>query len=140
MFVIALKSIASSKSIDFCCNAIWMLFSNIDFSSSSGIKSKNIPKSYKCSSDISSRVAILCTPIDCIKASLVGEYSIISDILRDKHSAVSAVKNKPACNICLVATFEFAAASFCTPTKAFLSGILPSLASFKPVTSRIICK
>ena len=63
----------------------------------------------------------------CIKASLVGEYSIISDILRDKHSAISAVKNNPDCNICLVAVFEFAAANFCTPTNAFLSGILPSL-------------
>ena len=46
------------------------------------------------------------------KAFFVGEYSITSDILRDKHSATSAVKNSPACNICLVAVLEFAAANF----------------------------
>jgi hypothetical protein len=33
------------------------------------------------------------------------------------------------CSICLVAVLELAAASFCRPTKAFLSGVLPSLAS-----------
>ena len=140
MFLISLTSIASSRSILFCCIAICMLFSKSCFSSSSGIKSIKIPKSYKCRFCISSNVATLWTPIACIKASFVGEYSIISDILRDKHSQVSAVKNKPACNICLVATLEFAAASFWTPTKAFLSGILPSLASLRPVTSLIICK
>ena len=47
-----------------------------------------------------------------MKASFVGECSNISDILSDKHSAKEAVKNKPDCNICLVATLEFAAASF----------------------------
>ena len=57
-----------------------------------------------------------------------------------KTASGSDVKNKPPCNICLVATFEFAAASFCTPTKAFASGVLASLASFNPVTSLIICK
>ena len=45
------------------------------------------------------------------KPSKQGIYS--SDILRDKHSHVSAVKNNPACNMCLVAVFEFAAANFC---------------------------
>ena len=73
-----------------------------------------------------------------IKAFLVGEYSIISAILNDKHSATLAVKYNIDCNTCLVAVFEFAAANFCTPTKAFLSGILPSLASLSPVTSLII--
>ena len=69
-----------------------MLFSSKAFSSSSGDNSINIPKSYKCKLDISSSVATLCTPIACIKASFVGEYSIISDILSDNCSAVSAVK------------------------------------------------
>ena len=100
----------------------------------------NIPKSYKYNSFISSKVATLCAPIACIKASLVSEYSNISDILKDKHSANSLVKNKEANKICLVATFELAAANFCTPTKAFGSGMLPSLASLRPVTSLIICK
>ena len=139
MFLMSLRSIASASSIICCCNAIWMLFSSIAFSSSSGASSMNIPKSYKCSSDISSSVATLWAPIACMKASLVGEYSIISDILSDKHSAVCAVKNNPAWSICLVAVFEFAAAIFWIPTRAFLSGVLPSLASFKPVVSRIIC-
>ena len=140
MFFIFLRSIASSRFIPCCWIAIWILFSNNCFSSSSGCKSKNIPKSYKCNSDISFNVATLWTPIACINASLVGEYSMMSDILRDKHSAVSDVKNNPACNICLVAVLLFAAANFWTPTKAFLSGILPSLASLSPVTSLIICK
>jgi len=43
-------------------------------------------------------------------------------------------------NICRVAVLLFAAANFCNPTNAFLSGVLPSLASFNHVTSRIICK
>ena len=137
---ISLRSIASSSSMLFCWSAIWILLSSLPFSSSSGCNSINIPKSYKCNSDISSKVATLWAPIACMKASLVGEYSITSDILSDKHSAVSAVKNKPACNICLVAVFELAAANFWTPTKAFLSGILPSLASLSPVTSLIICR
>jgi len=139
-FLTSLKSIASSNSILCCCKAICILFSNICFSSSSGINSINIPKSYKCNSDISCNVATLWTPIACIKASFVGECSIISDILRDRHSATSAVRYSPACNICLVAVLELAAANFCTPTKAFLSGILPSLASFSPVASLIICR
>jgi hypothetical protein len=75
-----------------------------------------------------------------IKESLVGENSNTSDIRKLIASAVLAVRYKLDCNMCLVAVFEFAAASFCTPTKAFLSGMEPSLASFNPVTSRIICK
>ena len=79
-------------------------------------------------------------PIESIKAFLVGEYSMISDILRESCSATSAVKNNPACNICLVAVFEFAAAIFWTPTKDLSAGVDPSLASLSPVTSLIICK
>ena len=90
--------------------AACILFSSLAFSSSSGANSINIPKSYKCKLDISSSVATLCTPIACIKASLVGEYSIISDILSDKHSAISEVINKPPASICLVAVLLFAAA------------------------------
>ena len=100
----------------------------------------NIPKSYKCNSAISSNVPTLWEPICCIKASLVGEYSNISDILNDKHSHVSAVKNNPDCSICLVAVLLLAAAIFWTPTKALGSGLAASLASFKPVVSLIICK
>ena len=55
-----------------------------------------------------------------MKASLVGEYSIISDILNDKHSAISAVKNKPDCNICLVAVLLLAAANSNTATRHIL--------------------
>ena len=64
----------------------------------------------------------------------------VEDILRERDSHISAHTNSPAFNICLVAVFEFAAAIFCTPTKERSSGILPSLASFKPVVSLIICK
>jgi len=64
----------------------------------------------------------------CTNDSLVGPYSNTSDILSDIASAVFNVKNNPACNICLVAVFEFAAANFCKPTNAFLSGVEPSLA------------
>ena len=42
--------------------------------------------------------------------------------------------------MCLVAVLEFKAANFCTPTKELGSGVEPSLASFKPVTARIIPK
>ena len=140
MLFISLKSIASSKSIACCCTATWMLFSSICFSSSSGFNSINIPKSCMCSSDISSSVATLWTPILCINASLAGEYSIMSDILSIKPSANSLVKWTPLCSICLVAVFEFAAANFWTPTNALGSGVLPSLASFNPVTSLIICR
>ena len=78
--------------------------------------------------------------MDCMKASFVGEYSSMSDILKDNASATSAVKNIPLCKICLVATFEFAAAIFCIPTNDLASGVEASLASFKPVVSLIICK
>ena len=47
-----------------------------------------------------------------IKDSFVGENSNISDILKLIASAVCAVRYKLDCNICLVAVFEFAAASF----------------------------
>jgi len=117
-----------------------MLFSNNCFSSSSGDSCKNIPKSCICNSFISSKVLTLNLPNDCIKEFLVLEYSSTSDILSEIHSAVFSVKYNPAYSICLVAVFEFAAANFCIPTKAFLSGVLPSLASFNPVTSLIICK
>jgi len=124
-----------------CCpNATWILFSSNCFSSSSGINSINTPKSYRCKLDISSSVDTLWAPSCCINAFLVGEYSIISDILSDKASAISCVMCLPACNICLVAVLLFAAAIFCTPTKEYFSGILPSVASFNPVTSLIICK
>jgi len=43
---------------------------------------------------------------------LAAANSNTSDILNDKHSAISAVKNKPACNICLVAVLLLAAANF----------------------------
>ena len=91
-------------------------------------------------SAISSKIPTLNLPILVINASLAGWYSIISDILSDKHSQSSLVKYKPESNICLVAVFEFAAANFCTPTNALESGVEPSLASFNPVTSLIICK
>ena len=52
-------------------------------------------------------------------------------LLRDMFSQALRVKYKPACNICLVAVFDLLAANFCNPTKASLSGVLPSLASFK---------
>ena len=99
-----------------------------------------MPKSCNCKVFISFNVATLNLPILCIKDSFVGPNSKTSDILREIASAVFNVKYNPDCNICLVAVFEFAAASFCKPTKAFLSGVEPSLASFKPVTSLIICK
>ncbi len=44
--------------------------------------------------------------------SFAGWYSSISDILKDKHSAVSLVKYKPASSICLVAVLLLAAANF----------------------------
>ena len=75
-----------------------------------------------------------------MNASLDGSNSNISEIRKDKHSAVSAVKNNPASRIWRVAVFELAAAIFCTPTNALASGDEPSRASFRPVTSRIICK
>ena len=71
---------------------------------------------------------------------LVLLNSNTSDILKETASAVFNVKNNPLCNICLVAVFELAAANFCIPTNECLLGVLPSLASFNPVTSRIICK
>ena len=40
--------------------------------------------------------------------------------------------------MCRVATFDALAAIFCNPTKALESGLLPSTASFNPVTSLII--
>ena len=79
-------------------------------------------------------------PIACTKAFAVGEYSNISDILKQSCSHILCVINAPPCNICLVAVFELAAASFCTPTKAFGSGVAASLASFNPVVSLIICR
>ena len=139
-FLTSLTSIASSKCILCCWRAIWILFSSIAFSSSSGANSKNIPKSCKYKLAISSKVATLNLPNVLINDFLVGEYSITSDILIDIHSAVNKVKYKLDCNKCLVAVLEFAAAIFCIPTNASLSGILPSLASLSPVTSRIICK
>ena len=75
-----------------------------------------------------------------MNASLAGEYSITSEMRSIIFSAVSAVKKRPACNMWRVAVFELAAANFCTPNKALLSGVLPSLASLRPVASRIICK
>ena len=71
--------------------------------------------------------------------SLVGEYSIISAIRSDKHSATSAVIYNIDCSICLVAVLEFAAAIFCNPTNESGSGV-PDAASLSPVTSLIICK
>ena len=44
-------------------------------------------------------------PIALIKASFVGEYSTISAILNDIHSATSAVKYNIDCNTFLVAVF-----------------------------------
>ena len=64
----------------------------------------------------------------------------MSDILNDNCSAISTVKYKLASNICLVATFEFAAAIFCIPTSDLESGVEASLASLRPVTSLIICR
>ena len=131
-------SIASSRSIRPWDKAVCMLFSSSCFCSSSGSNSINIPKSYKYNSDISLRVATLWAPMACTNASAVGEYSNISDILRDNASATSVVKNIAPSWICLVATLEFAAANFWTPTSALGSGVLPSRDSFKPVTSLII--
>ena len=76
----------------------------------------------------------------CIKASLVRSKDKASAILRDIFSQVLRVKYRLASNICFVAIFEAFAAIFCKPTKALGSGIEPSLASFNPVTSLIICK
>ena len=53
-------------------------------------------------------------------------------------SAIERNTNKLLSNICRVAVFEFRAANFCKPTNELGSGIEPSLASFKPVTERII--
>ena len=105
-----------------------MFCSNCAFSSSSGTNSKNIPKSYKCKLCTSSKVPTLNELILASNASLVNGYSNESDILKETFSHVLAAKYKLACNTCLVAVLEFAAANFCKPTKELGSGVLPSLA------------
>ena len=73
-----------------------------------------------------------------MNSSLKGAYSRISDIRQVKHSAKVFVMYTDASRMCLVAVFEFMAASFWTPTSVRSSGMVPSLASFKPVTARIM--
>ena len=71
---------------------------------------------------------------------LIGNYNYYLQMIRDVTGLNEARDGSMPDKNALVGVQKLAAASFCTPTKAFLSGILPSLASFKPVTSLIICK
>ena len=118
IFLISLISIASSKFIESLWRAIWILASNILFSSSSGTISIKIPKSLKYNSLISSIRPTLNLPIWFTNSSLNSEYWSISAILLD-----NAVHNlcdicKLASNICLVAVLLLKAANFCNPTNA----------------------
>ena len=89
---------------------------------------------------ISSNIARLYLPICIANSSLKSAYLRISAVLIVKHSAILLAINKLASKICLVATFEFNAANFWTPTNELGSGLEPSLASFKPVTVLIMSK
>ena len=122
------------------CKAICILASNCCFSSSSGSNSKKIPKSCKLRLTTSSNVLILYVDIEFCNDDLVSGNSKASATFKLIFSANLSVKNKLDCTICLVATFDALAASFCNPTSVLRSGKLPSLASFSPVTSLIICK
>ena len=133
-------SIASSKSIVCCCSAICMFFSRFSFCSSSGDISINIPKSCRYKFFISSRIPTLYLPICIENSSTKSEYSSMSPILNDIHVANLFVIDRPASSMCLVAVLELSAAIFCIPTSASGLGVDPSLASFIPVTSRIMLK
>ena len=62
--------------------------------------------------------------LDILEANdcLVNGNAKASATLNDIFSQVLRVKYKLDCSICLVATFELAAASFCKPTNDCLSG------------------
>ena len=76
-------------------------------------------------SDISISVSTLLADIDEFKDSLVNGNSRASATRREIFSQALSDKYKLLCNMWRVAVFELAAASFCKPTKAFLSGVLP---------------
>ena len=70
----------------------------------------------------SSKVAALyLDTLDSNEALVKGNIKA-SATLRVIFSHVLRVKYKLACSICLVAVLLLAAANFCNPTKAFLSG------------------
>ena len=102
--------------------------------------SKYIPNSINCFSINSPSVEVLNIDIESTKACLVNGKAKASDALNAIFSQLRKVKYKQACKMCLVAVLLFAAANFCKPTSEPTSGVLASLASFKPVTSLIICK
>ena len=139
-FLISRMSIASSRFISPLDNAICMFCSSWDFCSSSGDISMNIPKSYIYNSFISLSMDTLYLPILLTNSSLKSAYSKMSATRYDNPSAIVLYTYRLPSSICLVAVFELAAASFCKPTKELGSGLLPSLASFKPVTLRISFK
>ena len=116
-----------------------MFCSSCAFSSSSGSRSKKIPKSCRFKFATSAKVLTLNVDIEFFKASAVKGKFNTSTIFLEMFSHNLNVKYKLALLMCLVAIFDCCAAIFCKPTNVSLSGSVPSLASFKPVTSRIIC-
>ena len=117
-----------------------MFCSNWAFSSSSGSSSKNIPKSWRFKFFISFNVWALYKDILSIKDWRVNGKLRTSANFKDIFSHILKDRYKLAWLMCLVAMLDWFAAILAKPTKASLSGKLPSLASLSPVTSLIICK
>ena len=72
--------------------------------------------------------------------ALIANYNYYLQMIRDTTGLNEARDGSTPDKNALVGVQKLAAANFCTPTKAFSSGILPSLASLSPVVSLIIFK